>query len=120
MYDNTKSSKVKKTHDIDSYLISAGPDELPPWGSSSGSAISRQIYVDVLFQCLIPQKVQKSIQRIIYILIWLVLAQMSYLPEAAYLGLHFLDKYMLMFDFNVWYPKKFRSQYNWWPRFLFD
>ena len=26
----TKSSKVNSTHDLDSYLISAGPDELPP------------------------------------------------------------------------------------------
>ena len=31
MFDTTKSSKVSTTHDLDSYLISAGPDELPPW-----------------------------------------------------------------------------------------
>ena len=47
------------------------------------------------------------------------MAQMSYLPEAAYLGLHYPDKYMLTFDFNVWYHKKFKGQYNSWPRFLF-
>ena len=41
MFDTTQSSKVSTTHDLDSYLISAGPDELPPQGSSSGSALSR-------------------------------------------------------------------------------
>ena len=30
---------------------------------------------------------------------------MSYLPEVAHLGLHYQDKYMLMFDFNVWYHR---------------
>ena len=37
-----------------------------------------------------------------YILIWLVMAQMSNLPEAAQMGLHYPDRYMLMFYFNVW------------------
>ena len=62
-------------------------------------------------------EIQKSIQRMTYILIWLVLAQMSYLHEAAHLGLHYQDKYMLTFDFNVWYHKKFKGQYISWPRF---
>ena len=48
-----------------------------------------------------------------------MLVQMSNLSEAAHLGLHYPDKYMI-FDFNVWYHKKFKSQYNSWPRFLFD
>ena len=41
MFDATKGSKDNTTHDLDSYLIIAGLDELPPWGSSSGSALSR-------------------------------------------------------------------------------
>ena len=59
-------------------------------------------------------------QLMTMILIWLVLAQMSNPPEAAHLGLHYPDKYMLTFDFNVWYHKMFKSQYNSWLRFLFD
>ena len=41
IFDAKKGSKVNTTHDLDSYLISAGPDELPPWGSLSRSALSR-------------------------------------------------------------------------------
>ena len=29
-FDNKKSSKVNSTHDLDSFFISAGPDEVPP------------------------------------------------------------------------------------------
>ena len=34
-----------------------------------------------------------------------MLVQMSNLSEAAHLGLHYPDKYMLMFDFNIGYHK---------------
>ena len=37
---------------------------------------------------------------------------MSYLTGAAHLGLHYPDKYMLLFDSYVSYHKKFKSQYN--------
>ena len=52
------------------------------------------------------QNVQKSIQLMTLILIWLVLAQVSNLHETAHLWLYYPDNYVLMLDFNVWYTQR--------------